>query len=252
MTPGSGSVRTAAARVAVFGVAMAYFESSVVVYLRAIAYPEGFTFPLSTIPRDIALTEIGREAASLIMIVSVACLAGSTRRRRFAFFLIIFGIWDIFYYVFLEVLLGWPSSLLTWDVLFLIPVIWSGPVLSPLLVSLVMLAAGWALIRRTPPGGGAKIMKPGQWRYFLCGAGIVFVSFIWDYTRFVASNAGGRFFSAAWELSTEYTPGSFPWAVFFIGLSLAAGGVIDIVLRDGHDGRGRTGVRTSRELRTRD
>ncbi|MBK6833902.1 MAG: hypothetical protein IPG89_06345 [Bacteroidetes bacterium] len=65
------------------------------------------------------------------MLVGAGIIAGKTRLTRFAYFIIAFAIWDIFYYVFLYVLLQWPESLFTWDILFLVPVPWTGPVIAP-------------------------------------------------------------------------------------------------------------------------
>ena len=64
---------------AFFGIAMAFLESAVVIYLRKIYYPEGFSFPLSPIDSLIGITEILREAATLIMLISIAILIGKSR-----------------------------------------------------------------------------------------------------------------------------------------------------------------------------
>ena len=127
-----------------FGAAFAYIESSVVVYLRAIFYREGFAFPIANFASmegatRFVLIEIGREAATLVLIVSSAWLMARSLRHRVAYFLIIFAVWDIFYYVWLKLLLDWPASLLDWDILFLIPAVWAGPVLAPLVTTAVML-----------------------------------------------------------------------------------------------------------------
>ena len=136
-----------------FSVAFAYIESAVVVYLRAIFHPDGFTFPLAIFEltaegRRLLLTEIGREAATLVLIVTAACLFGRRRQERFAYFLVIFAVWDIFYYIWLKVLLDWPATIMDWDVLFLIPVVWASPVLYPVLVSLAMFAFAVAILYR--------------------------------------------------------------------------------------------------------
>lgn len=137
-----------------FGIAFAYIESAVVVYLRAIFHPNGFTFPLDAfditpLGRRLLLTEIGREAATLVLILTAAWLFGNTRQERGAYVLIIFAIWDIFYYVWLKVLLDWPASLMDWDVLFLIPMLWASPVLYPILVSLLMFVFGVVVLGRS-------------------------------------------------------------------------------------------------------
>ena len=118
---------------------MGFLEAAVVVYLREILYPGGFSFPLSPVPASLALTEIFREVATLVMLVSIGILAGRKFSTGFAWFIYSFAIWDIFYYIFLKAVLGWPESLMTWDVLFLIPTTWTGPVLTPVLVSLTMI-----------------------------------------------------------------------------------------------------------------
>jgi hypothetical protein len=135
--------------VAIFSIAFAYIESAVVVYLREIFHPNGFDFPLKvldTADTDIRLffTEVGREAATLVLILTACSLFGENRRQRVAYFLAIFAIWDIFYYVWLKALLDWPASIMDWDILFLIPVTWASPVLVPVIVSLTMF--GFSLV----------------------------------------------------------------------------------------------------------
>jgi hypothetical protein len=128
----------------VFGIAFGYIEAAVVVYLRQIFYPDGFTFPLTifgidAMSRRILLTEIGREAATIVLIFTGAWLSGHNRQQRVAYFLIIFAVWDIFYYVWLKVLLDWPASIMDWDILFLMPVTWASPVLYPVLISMTLI-----------------------------------------------------------------------------------------------------------------
>ncbi len=130
--------------VAIFGIAFAYIESAVVVYLREIFHPDGFDFPLNVFITDdfkvtLFFTEVGREAATLVLILTACTLFENNLRRRFAYFLFVFAIWDIFYYVWLKVLLGWPASIMDWDILFLIPLTWAAPVLAPVIVSLTLL-----------------------------------------------------------------------------------------------------------------
>ena len=101
-----------AALIGVFAVAMAYLEAAVVVYLRKLYYPDGFSFPLKLIPESIIFIEIGREVATLVMLSSIAWIMAKWRWERFGWFLFVFGIWDIFYYFWLKVLVNWPSSIL--------------------------------------------------------------------------------------------------------------------------------------------
>ena len=74
-----------------------------------------------------------REAATLVMLLAVGMLAGADVAPRLGYTAIAFGVWDIFYYVFLRVIGGWPRSLFDWDILFLLPLPWWGPVLAPVL-----------------------------------------------------------------------------------------------------------------------
>src|SRR5580700_10847047 len=116
-----------------FSIAMGFLEAAVVIYLRKMYYPNGFHFPLTVVEPDIGLTEFLREAATVIMLLAIGILTGKNTSQKFGIFLFCFAIWDIFYYVFLKMLIGWPASLLDWDILFLIPVPWVGPVLAPCL-----------------------------------------------------------------------------------------------------------------------
>src|SRR3990170_403953 len=130
--------------VSLFGIAFAFVETSMVVYLRALYYPEGFSFPLKVVSQEHLAVELAREAATIIILVTVGIIAGRKRWEKFGYFLAAFGIWDIFYYVWLKVALNWPQTLTDWDVLFLIPVPWVGPVIAPLLLALLMTCCGVA------------------------------------------------------------------------------------------------------------
>ncbi|GIV21472.1 MAG: hypothetical protein KatS3mg023_3223 [Armatimonadota bacterium] len=148
--------------VTLFAIAMGYVEAAVVVYLRALYYPDGFPVPVklgavpirftripefeNRMPRRILRTEIGREAATIVMLFSLALLAGHNPMQMLGVFLLAFGVWDIFYYLFLKVLIRWPESLKTLDVLFLIPVPWIAPVWLPVSVSTLMIVAGVSLV----------------------------------------------------------------------------------------------------------
>src|SRR5258706_13054156 len=107
---------------ALFSIAMGFLEAAVVVYLRKIYYPEGFRFPLAMMDPQLATIELLREASTVIMLAGVGILAGRSPQQRLALFFAAFSIWDLLYYVFLKLLLRWPESFFTWDILFLIPV----------------------------------------------------------------------------------------------------------------------------------
>jgi hypothetical protein len=128
-----------------FAISMGYLESAVVIYLREIYYPGGFHFPLQPIPGKMTMIELIREAATIIMILAVAAIAARRFWERFAFFIFVFGIWDIFFYLWLKIFVNWPGSLFESDILFLIPSPWIGPVWAPVLISLLMIGAGFLI-----------------------------------------------------------------------------------------------------------
>ena len=124
--------------VLLFGIAFAWVESAVVVYLREIYFEGSFYFPLILewkngwpVADDLMRIEFGREIATILMLASIGRLAGKNGLQRFCYFIFAFGIWDIFYYVWLWVFTGWPDSLFAWDLLFFIPLPWVGPVITP-------------------------------------------------------------------------------------------------------------------------
>lgn len=162
-----------------FAVAMAFVESAVVVYLRRLYYPEGFRFPLKFIADKTIAVELLREISTLFMLLSVAVLTGKKFWERFAHFLLLFGIWDIFYYLWLKALIDWPSSFLEWDILFLIPLPWIGPVIAPVSIALLMIFCG-VLISRIIEKGNS--FKPALTSYLLAsiGTAMVLYSFMRD------------------------------------------------------------------------
>lgn len=196
----------------IFAISMGFFESAVVIYLRTIAYPGGFSFPLHPLSSNLATTEILREAFSLIMLFSVACLLGKRGMERFAWFIYNFAIWDIFYYLFLNLLVGWPDSIFTTDLLFMIPVIWTGPVYAPVLLSLLMIFLAVPIIRFS------QRIRYIHFRFkeilFLSlGSVICILSFTLDSIRF----SGGM---------NKFEPGPFNWIVFFIGILMIFIGIL--------------------------
>lgn len=185
-----------------FATATGYMEAAVVIYLREIYYPEGFAFPLVPIPLEDALIEMGREVATLVMLLAVASLAGKTRAQRLAFFLLVFAVWDLNYYLWLKLILDWPASLLTWDILFLIPLPWTGPVLAPVLVSLFWLILAVILLKKEQ-GGRPLALSRIATLLTLAGALLLLASFLW--------NVG--------PVLREEVPARYPWEVFALGMS---------------------------------
>jgi hypothetical protein len=180
-----------------FSVAFAYIESAVVVYLRVIFHPNGFDFPLevfgvTALGKRLLLTEIGREAATLVMILAAAWFFGATRQERTAYFLVIFAVWDIFYYVWLKVLLNWPASLMDWDILFLIPSVWASPVLCPILVSAAMFAFAVVVLQRSARGSPLAI-KRTDWIGWAVASVVLVLSFCLGGTHITETDYAAHF-----------------------------------------------------------
>lgn len=164
----------------IFGIAMAYLESAIVVYLRLLYYPNSaFYFPLKIIPLPIALIEIGREAATLIMLWFAAQMSFKSFKEKFALFIFTFGVWDIFYYFWLKIFVGWPEAMFDWDILFLIPVPWIAPWLAPVLVSLGLIFAA-TLILYYPQRFETKILKKAEWLGVIICAALILLTFLWN------------------------------------------------------------------------
>jgi len=184
--------------VVVFSIAFAYIEAAVVVYLRTIFHPSGFTFPLtdfgiSPLWERLLLTEIGREAATLILMLTGALLFGRTRQQQFAYLLAIFAMWDIFYYVWLKVFLNWPSSIMDWDILFLIPKPWAGPVLAPVLISLTLLIFAIIILYGSSRGRPLKVSLT-DWCGFILAGVVVVVSFCYAGLHIIKSDFQSYFY----------------------------------------------------------
>ncbi len=150
--------------------------------------------------------EIARELATMFMILAVARLSSRDPWRRFAGFLFIFGIWDIFYYIWLWVMLAWPPSWFTSDILFLIPMPWVGPVWAPILISVCMVAASvtiYSLRDRYHP------IRVYRWEWTVVGlsAMVLIGIFIWPASTILD---GGL-------------PPTFPWLLFLMALAPGVG-----------------------------
>lgn len=230
------SLKTRMVWLTAFSIAMGFLESAVVVYLRKIYYPHGFAFPLVPIAPDIAMTEFFREAATIIMLVGIGIIAGKNTSQKFAFFIYCFAIWDIFYYVFLKALLGWPVSLFTWDILFLIPVPWVGPVLAPCIVSLTMIVLTLAVIYFQEKGYNAHL-KLREWILLITGSLIIISSFMLDYLKYIAQ---GNSSVHIWTLSSKqamfneiarYVPTSYNWWLFGLGEVIVIAGIMSYIIK---------------------
>ena len=197
------------AGILLYAIAMAYLEAAVVVYLRAaLGVPTGTIFPIDLSPAAMPFgwIEVGREGATLVMIGGVAWLVGRSPLERLAWAGVLFGIWDIGYYAFLWVFSGWPPSLGTWDLLFLLPAPWAGPVWAPIAVSAGLIGFGLACAGRLRSGGSVRFGKRHLGALLLGGA-VVIASFL--------TNAG--------LVLDGGTPTSFAWPIFAVGMGIGMG-----------------------------
>ncbi len=216
----SANRRTSWVLVATFAVAMAWVEAACVYDLRVLV---DRLQPYQPNPLPMAgalgMIELAREAATLVMLAAVGCLAGATVRARLAYAAIAFGTWDIFYYVWLKVMSGWPASLFDWDVLFLLPLPWWGPVIAPVSIAVLMLV--WGTLATASPalspgsGSGSRL-----WPAAGLGAALALYVFMADSLR-----------AAPYGLEAVRTvlPTTFNWPVFLVALALMAAPVAPMI-----------------------
>jgi hypothetical protein len=204
--------RSAATTVVVFATAMAYMESAVVVYLqRALGITPDRLFPLQSgdIVGNLAAIEVGREFATLVMLGAIGWMLGRSWVDRLAWTSVAFGVWDIGYYFWLWIFIGWPHSPATWDVLFLIPVPWAAPVWAPIAVSAALIGFGLEAARQAGLGRLTRVRSIHA-AAAIGGGAVVIASF--------AANAQA--------LLAGEMPGWFPWPVFLAGMAMACWGAV--------------------------
>ena len=196
--------------VVAFAIAMAWVESASVFYIRALV-DRIEPYQPNPLPVNDALgnVELWREAATLVMLATVGLLAGRTWRRRAGYAAIAFGVWDIFYYVFLRLITGWPKTLFDWDILFLLPLPWWGPVLAPVSIALVMVLWGTLATQSHVRPAGAR----WPWALGAIGVLLALATFMADAWRALPH---GR------AAILQVLPTTFNWPVFVVALVLIA------------------------------
>jgi hypothetical protein len=165
---------------ALFAAAMAFVEAAVVVYLRALI-GSGPLFPMKDLPPALLAMEIAREAATIVMLLCAASLAVRGGARRLGAFLLAFAVWDIFYYLWLYAAVGWPAGVTDWDILFLIPLPWVGPVWSVLLICAGMLV--FSALFLAAPEDAQFAPGPAGWAAGLAGTAIVVATYILEWKK---------------------------------------------------------------------
>jgi hypothetical protein len=211
-----------------FGISFGYVEAAVVVYLRALYEPlrqqltpgraPGDLFPLldrnrmvAEFPETAGLlnVEVIREAATIVMLAAAAMLVAGERSLWLPAFAVAFGVWDVSFYLFLKLWIDWPASLLTWDILFLLPVPWVGPVLAPVIVSLTIVGCGLGALWRP------VVIRPGHWIGLILGGALVILSFTLDFRYILAGNL----------------PRPFAWWLFLLGELVSLGSFLHAAFR---------------------
>jgi hypothetical protein len=168
----------------------------------------------------LGITELVREMATMLMLFAAGWLAGSSSRSRFGYFLIAFGVWDIMYYVFLKIICGWPQSVFEWDILFLLPLPWWGPVIAPAFIAGLMVVTGTLITQLD--ANAPRWPRRWAWGANLCGALLVLYVFMADAIRVTGAGSG------AWR---TLLPTSFNWPLFLIATMLIAAPIVDLAVR---------------------
>ncbi|MBN2737083.1 MAG: hypothetical protein JXR70_08895 [Spirochaetales bacterium] len=193
---------------AFFAIAMALLEAIVVIYLRRLHNPENILqiFPIRFYTDLDFAVEVFREGATVLMLFAISLIATHKPPIKvFGCFVYLFGLWDIFFYAWLKIIIGWPSGWLDWDILFLIPWAWFGPWLCPVLVALLF--AIW---------GGYVLLTPREMKLrplpvimFIISSLIGLASFLLpSLTVIVTKGIQGL---------RDYNPTEFPWWAFILG-----------------------------------
>ena len=210
--------------VVIFALAMAWVESAVVYYLRTmINRIEPYQRNPLPVMGGLGSAEMVREAATLVMLIAVGILAGRNWRSRFGYAAVAFGIWDIFYYVFLKILCGWPHSLWDWDILFLLPLPWWEPVMAPVSIALLMLVWG-TLATQTQIVSPTDFVGWKSWALNIAGIALALYTFMADALR--VSNQGV-------DALRNLLPARFNWSLFNLALLLMAVPIIKLCCRLG-------------------
>lgn len=207
----------------VYALSMAYVEASVVLYLRHLYGISDLVRDVPLRPDAVAGVEVGREAATLVMLFAVGQLAGRTRPGRWGWFLYAWGAWDLAYYGWLRALLGWPRSLTDWDLLFLIPLPWWGPVWVPVSAAVLLVAFGAGLAWNADAGRPVRVDRIAV----LAGCAGALVA-LWTVLSPALSRIG-----EGWEAAVAARPHSFPSAAYLAGYGAVAAAAWRVVTGKG-------------------
>ena len=201
-----------------YAIAMAWVESAVAYYLRTMIHRiDPYQPNPLPIIGGLGPVEMVREAATIIMLLTVGLLAGRNCRARLGYSAIAFGVWDIFYYIFLKAICGWPHSLADWDILFLLPLPWWGPVWAPMTIASLMIAWGTLASQFEP----ATSIRPRRRLWLLNFSGITIALYVFMADCLHARNGGV-------DAIRMVLPRHFSSMIFCAALGLMAAPVIHL------------------------
>ena len=202
-----------------FAIAMAYVESTVVVYIRRMYGISDLLLDIPPFDPVIVPIEVGRELATLVMLMAMGWAIGRTLQTRISFTFFTFGIWDIFYYIWLRLIIGWPNSLFSPDILFLIPLPWWGPVIAPVLIACLMVVGGVLAVISEDKGYAIKLSVV-DWITLIVGVLMMLYSFMEDALSIMPADV---------ETLTQLRPISFNWPIYLAGLICAGYAVLHTI-----------------------
>ena len=215
--------------ISLFAISLGYIETAVVIYLRMQYFPNVFYFTLNNvIPNNVLIIEIFREISTIAIFLSMAAISTKKFIERFASFLLIFALWDIFYYIFLKIILGWPVSILDKDILFLIPIPWVAPVLAPIIVSVTFIILSisiYYLIYKNPAFNNLGKM---EWTFFLLASFLIFCSFISEYLFYRFENLD---LVKKINLVSTFNSNILLWIIFIVGEFFLISVIILLLIR---------------------
>lgn len=213
-----------------FSISLGYLEAVVVIYLRMQYYPNGFYFLLNNvIPNNVLLIEIFRELSTIAILLSVAILSTKKFIERFGSFLFIFALWDIFYYIFLKIILGWPVSLLDKDILLLIPVLWIAPVLAPIIVSVTFIIFSMSIYYLSYKDPAFNNLGKMEWTFFSLASFLIFCSFMSEYLFYRFENLD--LIKNIINLISTFNSNILLWTIFIVGEFFLISVIILLLIR---------------------
>ena len=197
--------------VGLFAIGMAWVEAAAVYYLR-VTVDRVNPYQANPLPIDGVLgqVELVREAATLVMLLIIGALAGRTWSMRLGYSAIAFGVWDLFYYIFLKAICDWPRSVFDWDILFLLPLPWWGPVLAPVSIALLMIVWGTA-VTESARNGSPTAITPTLWRWGGLGVTLALYVFMSDALRAAPDGL---------DATRMVLPQAFNWPLFAVAFAL--------------------------------